>query len=200
MRHSYVFELNSRKMKVDACYESSPCGQQVGDVVYCIMRMQCDRVMAKTLWQTWSGKVGGETGHPPGRRRSFHQKIMTTTRYLSIYLSTPPPPASCRQNGSSYSSFTLYLHERPFRPFSLDTITYRRFLFLYLKPDRIYVWNNLLVIWWLEIQIWSAHSARRPKNLWLDILHAPKWDFVRKLWSEVTNYANEVIMRSFWGH
>ena len=152
MRHSYVFELNSRKMKVNACSESSLCGQQVGDVVYCIMRMQCDRVMGKTcgktLWQTWSGKVGGETGHPPRRRRSFHLKIMTTTRYLSIHLSTAPLPASCRQNkwfvDYSYASFMLYLHERPFRPFSLDTITYRRFLFHYLKPDRIYVWNNLL--------------------------------------------------------
>jgi len=32
------------------------------------------------------------------------------------------------------------------------------------------------------------------------MIHAQKWNLVKKLWSEVTKYAIEVIMRSFWGH
>ena len=96
MRHSYVFELNSRKMKVNACSESSLCGQQVGDVVYCIMRMQWERRVERRFDRPEVVKQAGrhairltEDGHslslPPVAKTNGSLTLAThPSRYTSL--------------------------------------------------------------------------------------------------------------------
>ena len=63
---------------------------------------------------------------------------------------------------------------------------------IHLRSNR----GHLEVIWWLETQVWWAQSTQRPKNLWKEILHAPKWDLARKLCFQVVMGH----LRSFGGH
>ena len=109
------------------------------------------KTCGKTLWQTWSGKVCGETGHPPSPKTAVPSKKLWPHPATSPSISNLPfslPPVAIT-NGSLtlyldiYASFTLYLHEHPFRPFSLDPITYRRFLFRHLKPNIIHVYVHI---------------------------------------------------------
>ena len=98
----------------------------------------------KQILDTWQTKYLFQLNEQANLLYSFISFSLSLS--LSLQRRSFPLPASCRQNkwfvDYSYASFMLYLHERPFRPFSLDTITYRRFLFPSLEA-RLQLRRNL---------------------------------------------------------